>query len=61
MVIDNCSTLMSGKSRIAVEFISCPVFMIDIDMCPVSQGLKVVTDVLSMTLNALYMSLQVRS
>ena len=26
---------MSGKSRMAVESISCPVFMIDIDMCPV--------------------------
>ena len=35
--------------------------MIDIDMCSVSLGLKVVTDVLSMTLNALYMSLQVKS
>ena len=56
---------MSGKSRMAVEFISCPVFMIDIDMLAVSLGLKhttpVVTDVLSMMLNALYMSLQVRS
>ena len=52
---------MSGKSRIVVELISCPVFMIDVDMCPVGLGLKVVTDVLSMTHNALYMSLQVRS
>ena len=52
---------MSGRSRIAVEFISCPVFMIDIDMCPVSLGLKVVTDVLSTTLNAPNISLQVRS
>ena len=47
---------MSGKSRMAVEFISCPVFMIG--MRPVL-GLKnrtpVVTDVLPMTLNALYM------
>ena len=55
---------MSGKSRMAVEFISCPVFMIDIDMLSVSLVLKqrtpVVTNVLSMTLNALYMSLQVR-
>ena len=41
---------MSGKSRIAIEFISCPVFMIDINMCPVSLGLRVVTDVLSMTM-----------
>ena len=41
----------------AVEFISCPVFMTD--MCPVL-GLKhktpVVTNVLPMMLNALYIS-----
>ena len=48
---------MSGKSRMAVEFISRPVFMTD--MWPVL-GLKhrtpVVTDVLPMMLKALYMS-----